>query len=166
MKATLVFPVRNNFITLAIKKKKIGAGKWNGYGGKPEPEDKTIRDTALRELFDESGKGLTADPEDLIPCALVDFYFFENETDTPNWSVVVYLLQHFSGAASGTDEMGEPRLFPIDAIPYENMMPGDREFLPKILRGETFHGIIRFNEDQTAVKSSKFEPMDPGLLAL
>lgn len=153
-------------ITLAIKKKKIGAGKWNGYGGKPEPEDKMIRDTALRELFDESGKGIKADPEDLIPCALVDFYFFENKTDTPNWSVVVYLLERSSGEASETDEMGEPHSFAFDAIPYDNMMPGDREFLPKILRKETFHGVIRFNEDQTAVESSKFMPMDPGLLEI
>lgn len=166
MKATLTFIINDNKILLAQKKKKIGAGKWNGYGGKPEPSDTTIRDTACRELYEESGKGIVVALEDLVPCAVIDFFFFSNDSLVPDWSVIVYIAKIFSGTASETDEAGEPRWFPFDQIPYAEMMPGDELFLSKMLKGESFFGTIRFNEEKTAVIGSSFEPMDPGLLEI
>ncbi len=54
-KATVILLVREGEILLARKLKKIGAGKWNGYGGKPEPGDATLEETAVREMKEEGG---------------------------------------------------------------------------------------------------------------
>ncbi len=163
MKATLVFPIKNGHILLARKMKKVGAGKWNGFGGKPEPQDISIRDTACRELFEETGHGINTTPEDLIPKALIDFFFFQNNSTTADFSVVVYTTETFSGEATGTEEMQTPTWFPIESIPYEEMLPADKEFIPKVLSAKnTFYGKVRFNEDMTLVTESTYteSPLD------
>lgn len=164
MKATLTFPIRDNKIVLAIKQKKVGAGKWNGFGGKPEPDDTGIRHTAARELFEESGRGIKAEESDLQPKALIDFYFYDNTTNEPNWSVMIYIAEIFSGKASDTDEMKNATPFPFDKIPYGDMLPADRDFLPKILAGETFRGKVRFNETMTEFIELEYEPADAASL--
>ncbi|PJE75822.1 hypothetical protein COV04_02660 [Candidatus Uhrbacteria bacterium CG10_big_fil_rev_8_21_14_0_10_48_11] len=39
---------------LGLKKRRFGAGKWDGFGGKVETEE-TIEEAAKRELEEESG---------------------------------------------------------------------------------------------------------------
>jgi hypothetical protein len=46
--STIVFPVKEDHIFLANKKRGFGAGFLNGYGGKKQPEDATIEDVAAR----------------------------------------------------------------------------------------------------------------------
>lgn len=41
-------------ILLGMKKRGFGVGKWNGFGGKVDPNE-TILDGALRELKEEAG---------------------------------------------------------------------------------------------------------------
>ncbi len=156
MKATLVFPKKDTTVLLAKKVRKIGAGKWNAFGGKPELKDLSIRHTACRELFQESGKGISASPEDLQPKALIDFFLFQNTSNEPDWSVAIYVVENFSGKIKDTDEMVDATWFPIDSIPYDNMLPADRDFIPKIFEGDTFKGKVRFNEDMTAVMESEY----------
>lgn len=158
MKATLVFPIKNNEILLAKKMKKIGAGKWNGFGGKPEPLDTSIRHTACRELFEESGYGIVTTPENLIPKAVIDFFFFDNFSDEPNWSVAIYVVFDFSGTATGTEEMQNPTWFNLDSIPYNEMLPADRDFLPRVISSETtFTGKVRFNTEMNQVIESEYK---------
>ncbi len=165
MKATLVFPIKNNQIILGTKLKKVGAGKRNGFGGKPEPKDLgNIRATAVRELWEESGKGLICNESDLQPKALIDFYFFDNTSNEPNWSVMIYTTEVFTGIASKTDEMDDPQPFDFDNIPYDHMLPADRDFLPKILAGETFRATVRFNADMSGVINIDYSPADPNSL--
>ena len=58
---SLVYPVRKDGrILLGHKRRGMGAGKWNGFGGKRE-DGETMRECAARELFEESG--LIADPK-------------------------------------------------------------------------------------------------------
>eukprot|EP00392_Amoebophrya_sp_AT5.2_P013465 g13589.t1 len=63
---TLVFPrvvtrsatgaLLTNDVLLGYKKRGFGQGKWNGFGGKFDPEtDSSFRDCARRELLEESG---------------------------------------------------------------------------------------------------------------
>lgn len=60
---SLVYPVRKDGrILLGHKRRGMGAGKWNGFGGKRE-DGETMRECAARELFEESG--LIADPKAL-----------------------------------------------------------------------------------------------------
>ena len=60
---SLVFPVASDGrILLGRKRRGMGYGKWNGFGGKIEAGE-TMRECAARELFEECG--LTVRPERL-----------------------------------------------------------------------------------------------------
>ena len=53
---TLCLLVKGDEILLAMKKRGFGEGRWNGTGGKFDPEnDKDIFDTAKRETKEEIG---------------------------------------------------------------------------------------------------------------
>ena len=68
---SLVFPVApDGRILLGRKRRGMGYGKWNGFGGKIEVGE-TMRECAARELFEECG--LTAKPERLTMVG--DLYF-------------------------------------------------------------------------------------------
>ena len=70
---SLVYPVRKDGrILLGHKRRGMGAGKWNGFGGKRE-DGETMRECAARELFEESG--LIADPKAFE--AAGDLYFYQ-----------------------------------------------------------------------------------------
>ena len=70
---SLVYPVRDDgSILLGRKRRGMGYGKWNGFGGKIEPGE-TMRQCACRELFEECG--LIMAPEKLIMAA--DLYFHQ-----------------------------------------------------------------------------------------
>ena len=77
---SLVYPVRDDgSILLGRKRRGMGYGKWNGFGGKIEPGE-TMRQCACRELFEECG--LVMAPEKLIMAA--DLYF--HQPSDPEWS--------------------------------------------------------------------------------
>lgn len=46
---TLVLIVQPGRVLLGMKKRGFGAGKWNGFGGKVQPEE-TIEDAARRQV--------------------------------------------------------------------------------------------------------------------
>lgn len=155
-RATLTFPIKDNEVLLGIKVKKVAAGLWNGYGGKIE-EGQTPEEAGSEELFDETGgknkkgKGIKCDPKDLIPCAVIDFYFPHNEPGDPEFRVIVYITVQFTGEPEETkDEMLTPTWFDINQIPYDKMMAGDRLFIPKVLAGEKFVASITFDEEGNA----------------
>ena len=141
--ATVVFLISGGKICLAKKKnsihtkdgKQIDESKltWSGYGGKREEEDVSIRDTAVRELFQESG--VMASPRNLLPVAKCNFFWKGNISLVPNMEVYFFLLATFEKDPKETEEMGGPKFFNPDKIPYDEMMSADRIFLPKILLG-------------------------------
>ena len=63
-------------ILLAMKKRGLGAGKWNGVGGKPET-DETIEQTAIRECQEE----IRVVPKNLKLVATLNFYFSKAKSD-------------------------------------------------------------------------------------
>ena len=159
---TLIFFIKNETeVLLGLKQKKVGKGKRNGYGGRQEPDDKTIRHTACREVDEETNKGITCFPEDLQPRAIIEFFEFGNITNVPDHKVAIYTCSAFTGSAGETKEMTDPQWYDfgphsIKPVPYSDMLPGDREFLPKILQGETFTGKIWFKENFSGVEKSKY----------
>ena len=52
--ATVLLLLKEDQILLAMKKRGFGVGKWNGVGGKPNP-DEDIVSTAIRESQEEIG---------------------------------------------------------------------------------------------------------------
>ena len=77
------------------------------FRGKLEPGE-TLRQCAVRELWEESG--LTVRPEDL---ELVGDIYFDQPSDG-NWSHVgmVYFVRRWQGQVRATEEM-EPRWFAV-----------------------------------------------------
>lgn len=139
---SLVYPVRaDGKILLGRKKRGMGYGKWNGFGGKLEAGE-TMRECAARELYEECG--LRVMPGDLEIAA--DFYF--HQPSAPEWSHagVVYFARTWEGAPRVSDEM-EPRWFAADEIPYDEMWEADRKWLPLLLAGQKLRGTIYFDED-------------------
>lgn len=149
---SLVYPVRDGKILLGRKRRGMGCGKWNGFGGKIESGE-TMRECAARELREECG--LLARPEDLAAAA--DFYF--HQPSDPSWSHagLVYFVYRWEGTPRCSDEM-EPVWFPLDALPFDQMWEADRIWLPILLSGERLRGTIYFDEDGDHVTGTGFEP--------
>lgn len=118
-------------ILLGLKKRGPGTGRWNGFGGKVE-DGETVEAAARRELQEEAGIGAL----DLELAAVIDFSF-RGETDI--WQVHIFRAAEFTGDPQESSEM-RPQWFPLDAIPYEEMWPDDKIWLPRILAGEKFRG--------------------------
>ena len=151
--ATVVF-LRNKAgeICLAQKKKPIhhGAGEltysletWNGYGGKQEESDKTIEDTAIRELEQESD--VFAEKSNIIPCGHIYFFWPNNENEEQSLAdmeVFFYFLDVWTGEPREGAEMGPPQFFSPETVPYDKKMEGDALLLPRMLSGEMVSGSV------------------------
>ena len=57
----------------------------------------------------------------------------------------------YSGEATETEEM-RPKWFDLDNIPYEEMWPDDKCWMPIFLRGEKFKGRIYFKDQNTILE--------------
>jgi 8-oxo-dGTP pyrophosphatase MutT (NUDIX family) len=154
---------REPLVYLAIKKQNIHIGEyvvltesktWNGYGGKWESSDQTIRHTASRELLVEAG--VRVKEEDLKLMAHVEFFWPENTTAVRDMEVFFFTSEIYSGDPKETLEMGPPTLFAASKIPYDDMMPADRLILPHILNSNMVTGQVHFEKKngRNVVKSS------------
>ena len=137
--ATLGFLFRDGKIILAKKKRKIGVGKWNGYGGKVDPGEDRIS-SLVRETYEESG--LLLEKEKCRELGYMDFVFPASEK---SMRVFIYRIDEFSGFPVETEEMGEAKEFDLSRLPYEEMMLGDDKFMPYVLEGSGFTGVMHFN---------------------
>lgn len=157
-KCTLVFPKRGGVVWLGLKKLKVGAGKWNGWGGKFDQGagDKTMEDCAVREVKQETG-GLAMDPSRLTLAAVINFFILEQHI----FECHIYLYEVQNGEAdllSETEEMGRGVAFDLEHLPRE-MMPADALFLPRILRGERLQGNCYYSQGNKEVLNFTLEPL-------
>lgn len=141
VQASLCFLVKNNQVLLAIKKRGFGIGKYNGVGGKKNP-DETIKETAKRETFEEIGVVV----KKLKQVAVLNFYFLHNL----NWGqrVTVFLIKDWKGEPVESEEMA-PKWFHQSRIPFAKMWPDDEYWLPLILSGKKVKGKFIFGENET-----------------
>ena len=138
---TLVYFCRGNQILLGKKKRGLGVGRYNGFGGKPIERETPIA-TAIRETQEEVG--LT--PRTLIHVANLRF---RSKTYAPLKDLYVYVFTslRFKGESSETNEM-VPRWFEQDEIPYDLMWPDDPHWLPQVLDGKFVTGEFWFDENE------------------
>lgn len=145
---TLGFLFKNDKIILAKKKRKIGAGKWNGYGGKIEENEDRLG-CLMREIKGECG--ITVEKGQCKELGYVDFSFEENEE--LNQKVYIYRIDGFSGEPKESEEMGNPKEFNINEIPYDEMMVGDDKFMPFVIKSKKVNGEMLFSKDgKTLIK--------------
>ena len=61
--------------------------------------------------------------------------------------------------------MQDPQWYDCTNLP-EDMLPADREFVPKILAGETFIGKVYFKENFSGVEKSTYTPVSTDALGI
>lgn len=153
-KCTIVFPVREDKIILALKKHKVGNGLYNGWGGKEKPEDQgDMARVALREFQEESGAVGRADSLQLA--AIIHFF----EDGQPTYECYVYFLYEWEGTILETSEMGPPKEYPFFDPPYNQMMAADRQWLSLICSGYHIEGYCYYSKGNRAVERFEYGPL-------
>lgn len=145
IETTLVFCVRKNRVLLAMKKRGFGAGKWNGPGGKVDPGE-THEQAMIRECEEE----ISVTPIGYTHVATLDFY--EAFNGKPEHVITyVYICTAWKSEPQESEEM-TPRWFNADAVPYEEMWPDDKHWLPLVLAGKKLRAEFHFAPDFTIEK--------------
>ncbi|MFB6209903.1 MAG: 8-oxo-dGTP diphosphatase [Halobacteriales archaeon] len=137
--ATLCFPVdpAAGEVLLIRKKRGVGAGYYNGPGGKLEAGE-TPREAVKREVNEEVKLAV----HEVDKYGELRFVFGEE----PFMFVHVYRTDSFTGPARETPE-ADPTWFAIESIPYDEMWEDDRYWLPLLFDGEQFKGTFRFDAE-------------------
>ncbi len=131
-------------ILLAMKKRGFGVGKWNGVGGKLDPDkgDKDIMEAAIRETEEEIGVKI----KEFEKMGVLSFYFphipKEKEYDQ---DVHVFVAKDWEGEPSESEEM-QPKWFKVNEIPFDEMWPDDIFWLPHILAGKKLKAKFVFGQ--------------------
>ena len=151
-KTSLLFLIKKDEILLAMKKRGFGAGRWNGVGGKPDPEEE-IEDTATRECEEE----INVTPIALKKVAKIDFLFPEDKAAKGfNQQVHVFLCNEWEGDPEETEEM-KPEWFKLDKVPYDEMWADDKFWLPLVIEGKTLKAEFTFDDNDQVTKQNIVE---------
>jgi 8-oxo-dGTP pyrophosphatase MutT (NUDIX family) len=114
------------------KRKKVGSGLWVPPGGGTKISDRSQKHGARREVQEETGL--------LFP--LHHFHkvgilkgFFDGRLE---WIVHLYMVTTGDSAAtlSPNEEYTDMRWFPVMLLPFDQMLPGDEDWMPRILKGQ------------------------------
>ena len=135
-------------ILLAMKKRGFGRGKWNGTGGKLDPDvDSNLIDAVARETEEE----ICVKIKNPQKVAVFDFIFPETpEEERWDHETHLYVVTDWEGKPIETDEMA-PKWFKIDDIPYDEMWDDDRFWLPLILAGKKLKARFSFDQDDKMI---------------
>lgn len=150
LNATVSLLVKDNQVILGIKQYKIGAGYRNGPGGGIE-EGETITRSALRELEEESG--IVALPEHIEKVAIVDFHNTKTDGSFFVCRVHFFIVREWTGELKDTKEMKDYLPFSTNNLPFDDMMPADREYFKLIL-----------NDGKKIIAKAKYGPYQKELL--
>ncbi|KKT22187.1 MAG: 7,8-dihydro-8-oxoguanine triphosphatase [Parcubacteria group bacterium GW2011_GWE1_43_8] len=140
---TLTIIYQHPKVLLGMKKRGFGSGRWNGFGGKVEKDEK-IEEAAKREIFEEAGIKV----KELEKVGIIDFEFKGNPEIL---EVHIFKGHDYSGEPTESEEM-KPQWFQISSIPFQDMWSDDIYWLPLFLAGKKFKGYFLFDESDTVIK--------------
>jgi 8-oxo-dGTP diphosphatase len=146
--AVLVYPRRGADVLMLHRNAKAGdyhAGKWNGLGGKLEPDESPL-EAARRELREESGLDL-ADTA-FRPLGVLTFPLFKAHKGE-DWIVWVYSARVPAGVeplARGPE--GDLRWIPAAELSALNLWAGDRHFIGFVAEERPFQGTIWYRGEE------------------
>lgn len=135
-------------VLLGMKKRGFGAGRWNGFGGKVS-EGEAVEDAARREVKEEAG----IDVGNMEKVGLIEFEFQDNPEVQ---EVHIFKSNTFSGEPHETEEM-KPQWFEIDEIPFDDMWPDDKYWMPLFLNSKKFKGRFLFGESDGILEQDLVE---------
>jgi len=137
-RATVLLLLKDDEILLAMKKRGFGVGKWNGVGGKPNP-DEDIADTAIRESKEE----IEVTPLNPKKVAVFKYY---SPHDNFGMQVWIFTATEWEGEPTETEEM-KPEWFNQNNIPYSQMWSDDEFWMPEVLKGKLLQGSFMFDKE-------------------
>ncbi len=137
-RATLMMILRDGQVLLIRKKKGLGAGKFNGPGGRIEAGETPVQ-AAIREVQEE----ILVTPAGVCEAGELKFQF----ADGHSIHGYVFTATGVEGVPKETEE-AIPYWFPVGAIPYHEMWADDRIWMPLLLEGRRFVGRFLFDGDQ------------------
>lgn len=137
---TLCLLKKDDQILLAMKKRGFGEGKYNGVGGKIE-NNETPDEAMIRETKEE----ISVTPTKYEQVGIIEFdeYYKGNKQ---NLVFYLYFVYEWEGTPLETEEMN-PKWFNINDIPYSQMFPDDKYWLPLILEGKKIRAYFEFDEN-------------------
>jgi len=138
--ATVMLLVRDDEVLLAMKKRGFGVGKYNGVGGKPNP-DEDILQTAIRESQEE----IEVTPLEPKKVAILNYHF----PLQANWGqqVHIFIATKWQGEPVETEEM-KPKWFKVKEMPFKEMWVDDEVWMPKVFAGALLKGSFMFGENE------------------
>ena len=152
MQTTLLLLRKDNKILLAMKKKGFGEGKYNGVGGKIEPNE-----TPEEGMIRESKEEIFITPTEYYKVGTIEFMeCYKGEK--LNLTFHLFIATNWDGTPTESDEV-KPKWFDIDKIPYDKMFPDDKYWLPYVLEGKKIKGFFDFDEDWN-ILSYKIEELE------
>lgn len=146
--STLCIIHQHPMLLFGMKKRGFGAGRWNGFGGKILPGE-AIEDAAKREVNEEAG----IEVENLKKMGIIEFEFQGNPEIL---EVHIFRSDAFSGEPTESEEM-KPKWFHKDEIPFNEMWPDDKYWMPLFLDGRKFEGKFLFGESDVILKQELWE---------
>ena len=152
IETTLLLIRKNGKILLARKRRGFGEGKFNGVGGKREPNE-TIDETMLRETKEEIG----VTPKNWQKIAYIEY----DEVMKGERSLVcmsLYTATDFDGTPEETEEMS-PAWFDENNLPFGEMFGDDPYWFPYLLAGQKFKAKFVFDDDFN-ITSYNITPVD------
>ncbi len=123
-------------ILLGLKKKKFGKGKWNGFGGGLN-NGETLSDCVIRETKEEANI-IIINP--ILMGRILFKFLAEKEQDH---LVYFFKAEEYCGTPKETEEM-RAQWFNENQIPYNQMWPDDKYWLPFLLKNDKFVGEFNF----------------------
>ncbi len=126
---TLCYPLFEDRVLLAMKKRGFGVGHWNGPGGKIEAGETSL-EACVRETREEVG----IEVQQLSHRGTIEFIY----EGKPEWNnrCEIYVAMAFAGEVIESEEM-LPKWFLLNEVPYDQMWEDDAIWLPGVLDGGT-----------------------------
>jgi len=144
---TLCIVHKHPRVLLGMKKRGFGMGKWNGFGGKVE-KGESIEEATKRECLEEAGITI----KNIMPLGVITFEFQGNPELL---EVHISKAKDFEGEPKESEEM-KPQWFEIADIPFKEMWPDDRYWVPLFLKDNGFTGKFLFGPDNAILDYELF----------
>jgi 8-oxo-dGTP pyrophosphatase MutT (NUDIX family) len=142
---TMVMVRTGDRLLLGRKKRGFGQGKWLGIGGKIEAGE-SIEQAARREFSEETG----ANVQELSQVGRLTFTFANGLSEL---EMHVFAADRIEGTLKETAEIA-PRWFSVKRIPFSQMWPDSRHWLPLFLTGRRFAGSFHYADEKNLLQKS------------